>query len=86
MTDEEIDDGYDAIFRIFNRGVVRLLLSGNDVGCFTTEQFARKADERWPSKLLPPLGLERARQHLLDLPELREVKPDVWAAVEQPTP
>lgn len=90
QTNEEF---WRAFFRPYRADSVNALLTGNDTQCFTTEQYRRTYIERNPvsarqAELLripfdQLFGIEQARKHLLSMPDLvREVRPDVWAAVD----
>ena len=78
-----------AIFRAFREHTVNALLSGNDTGCFTEDQYREeyimanswnRLGEDIMRKLWTP---DRSAMHLRSLPDLvREVRPGVWAAVE----
>lgn len=83
-----------ALLRKINSGAlyreaIEALLSGNDTGCFTTQQFEdaytrleQKYGIRFPDPSDHQWAKGVARSRLLTFPELvREVQPDVWASV-----
>lgn len=84
MTDQEFNSLMVQLGMENRRKVVKSLLAGNDVQCFTTQQYAeayhrichkddQKHREGWINWLT---GL--APKHLRSL-GMKEVKPDVWA-------
>ena len=91
--DEQEDDGPDdadllimSIFHDMNRGIVRGLLRGSDVQCFSTAQYF-EARRKYLMKAMSKPALEyftmrNARTQLEALHDtVREVKPGVWVAV-----
>lgn len=91
MPRKETDPDYTAFIgwcsRTVRRIMVARLLAGNDAQCFSTRQYADAyRASKWNSEVIAMTD-ELARQHLLSVPDaVREVRPDVWAAVEGPTP
>lgn len=71
--------------RAIREGVVSDLLAGNDAQCFTTNQYAEAYRKGSFASDLIPLTTELAEIHLRSLPDLvREVRPGIWAPVEEP--
>ena len=65
---------------------IKPLLAGNDIGCFTTEQYTASRErllERWTGGPRPAgcaIDLKMTRAQLSALaPVVVEVRPDVWA-------
>lgn len=86
MTKQELNvDALMGAFAVSLRvETIHELLSGNDAGCFTTEQYQEQY-QKSVNRSIPdvPLSLSLAHMHLERLPNLvHEVKPDVWAPVE----
>ncbi len=90
MTDEEFYDIFRRLGMSNRRKVVESLLTGNDVQCFTTQQYAEAyhrichrsdditaQDGRWVQWLT-----EIAPKHLKSV-GMREIKPDLWAPEAQ---
>ncbi len=71
---------FGPIFLAMRREVVRSLLRGNDVGCFSTEQYRDVYRKKYPPP--PPmtdtLTDNLARMHLEQCDIVQEVAPDVW--------
>jgi hypothetical protein len=69
-------------------GAAESLLAGNDVGCFSTEQYQKAYDRQaakagCPARLACQWRLGLVEMHLRSIPELvREVRPGVWASVK----
>ena len=76
---------------LMRREAAESLLVGNDMGCFSTEQYetayvlrSRRGqvtvDVEYEKKSLSELiGMDWARQMLLSIPNtVKEVKPDIW--------
>lgn len=94
MGDESFEDTLGNIFLVHRLGCARSLLSGNDTGCFTTEQYRRRFIERepidfptWTTRIRAKIvTTETALAHCRRLVArgfIREVKPDVWAPTER---
>lgn len=83
MTDAEADAFVGKLATSLRAGVARDLLRGNDVGCFTTEQYRAAYDRALPLPTIP----EELRwfyvtpaDHLRSIPGVvREVAPGIWA-------
>ena len=81
---------------LMRKEAIASLLAGNDTQCFTTQQYREAFCRRQMKnardeeiKVMPAfydrvIDPDWARMHLETLPKLvKEVKPDVWAAVEK---
>ena len=71
------------------KDAIKALLAGNDTQCFTTQQYREAYCRQGCMNGTTPdffdrvIGHDWARNNLKELPSLvKEVKPDVWAAVE----
>lgn len=85
MTDDDLKGIMHKLFLQERRKVIRHLLTGNDVGCFTTEQYMdawyKIVDHGKGTRIMWP---ELAVRHLQTAPHLvREVKPGLWAAATE---
>lgn len=75
----------DLMIKTMQTDVIARLMSGNDVQCFTTEQYETARDQ-WIANAfrggdvrgLPKAPLEYARQQLRECRQVVEVTPDVW--------
>lgn len=84
--DAEVMAFFARLARSMRASVARALLAGNDVGCFTTEQYQAAYDRLFP---LTAVAREvkwshtSPERHLRSIPHVvREVAPGVWAAAE----
>ncbi len=85
MTDAELHDLMHQLYLHERRKVIAYLLRGNDVGCFSTDQYIA-AWNKVVSKGQSIMYDKLARRHLTTSRRVREVKPDVWADSACPSP
>lgn len=82
--DAEADAFFGNLMTAIRVGFVRQLLAGNDMQCFSTEQYRSMYAAKWkPPPGMPELQFDQAQSHLRHIPFLREVSPDVWAMKEK---
>lgn len=84
--DPETRAWWNGLMRRLKLDVVRTLLSGNDTGCFTSEQYLklwkerRRVEELLLHDYIPP---DLAEAHLRSLADVvEEVSPGVWRMKE----
>ena len=83
----DIDALFHDLYVYSRERTIRGLLTGNDTGCFTTEQYtdAHLADKKVDDKYRDGFrrwfqGEQLGEKHLRDSPSVREVCPGLWAA------
>lgn len=79
MTDAEIDHLFHLLSMRYRRKVVRSLMAGNDVGCFTTQQYLNAWNRIVEKGRASIMDLALAERHLRSLRRVREVRAGVWA-------
>ncbi len=86
MADKVVQRFMQGLRKAFLESVLKDLMSGNDVGCFTTAQFTKARNEVVASLHVSlrgePFTVQQSEHYLRAAPDyFREVSPGVWVPV-----